>query len=94
MAQEYHDEKTITGPLSRLAAELIVRGYHAVLADPARRPRLCVANPEVPVRASVITAAAGWYWWPDARRITAITDAARAALLVIHVLHLGCDCHE
>lgn len=95
MAYGYHDEKTGSGPLSRLAAEIIMRGYKAVLANPcARRPTLRVAHPDVPARASVITAAAGWYWWPDTRRITAITNAAGAARTVIHELHLGCDCRE
>jgi hypothetical protein len=66
MAQDYHDEKTGDGPLSQLAAELMARDYHAVLRNPsARKPTLRVVNPEVPVRASVITACAGWYWWSD-----------------------------
>jgi hypothetical protein len=53
-----------------------------------------VANPALTSRASVITADSGWFWWPDARRLGVTASPGAAARMVIHVLHLGCDCHE
>jgi hypothetical protein len=93
--RQNHNDETITAELMCLGGEITARGYHAALATPVtKRPRLQVANPALPSRASVITADSGWYWWPDARRLGVTASPGAAARMVIHVLHLGCDCHE
>jgi hypothetical protein len=98
MPPEIHNRETITAALARLDRELTARGYHVAPITPGcRQPSLTVCHPAVPDRALEITADSEWFWWPsDFRigRIAAITDAVRAARLIVHVLHLGCDCHE
>lgn len=93
MTQKHQNEVTNSFALSLLAAEITRRGYRAVLAGPVRRLRLRVSHPAIPVRATVIAADSGWFWWPEARRMAVMSDVIGAARRIIHLLHVSCDCY-
>jgi hypothetical protein len=80
--------------LAGLSRELVARGSRAtLLARGGRwRPSLVVSNPEAVVRTSEIIAESGWYWWPGGRGLSDVTEQARAARLIVHALHVRCDC--
>jgi len=80
--------------LAGLCGELAARSYRATLITRGGRwrPSLVVSNPETAIRTTEIIAESGWYWWPAARRLCQDSDLARAARLIIHVLHTRCDC--
>lgn len=81
--------------LAGLAEALTARGYRAALIGRGGRwrPSLVVSHGEQALRTSEIIVESGWYWWPGARRVCAAGDTARAAGLIVHVLHPRCDCN-
>ena len=83
----YH---TVTEQLEALAGDLSRRGFATKLTSGVRHPSVTVTNRDAAMLSETIYAAPAdgevWFWWSWAERLTPITEAARAALAIAHVL--------